>query len=315
MSTLTRPTKENFSTWLTTFPSLFQKSLEASWDRLYDRLKEAQFHRAELETISVLRYATSSGKRLRPLLVALSFFTVKQKREGKEAVVTDREERLLLGLCRALELVHSYSLVHDDLPAMDNDRYRRGQLTVHARFGEAQGILTGDCLLNCAYEELFQLLGEEGDSSWRERLLQAGRDLSHGAGIFGMISGQVMDLYGEEAKLTEKQVRDMVLRKTCALFVAAVSMGADLAGASKEQKACLARFAEKWGMAFQLQDDLLDQEDDDRIHKQTLLSGKSQEEAEEYIRQLNEQALQQITSAFDPTIFQLFMEKLLHRNY
>lgn len=193
--------------------------------------------------IAAMRHGSlNGGKRLRPLLVrqAAGVFGV----PAKAAVAT--------GL--AVELVHCYSLVHDDLPAMDDDDLRRGQPTVHKAYDDATAILAGDALLTHA----FGLLASEAahpDPATRIRLVS---ELAAGAGAGGMVGGQMRDIEGETGFLSERAIAEMQAMKTGALIRAAVRMGALLGGASDEQLAHLTAYAEAAGRAFQLADDILD---------------------------------------------------------
>ena len=193
--------------------------------------------------IAAMRHGSlNGGKRLRPLLLrqAAGVFGIPSK-----ATVT-------AGL--AIELIHCYSLVHDDLPAMDNDDLRRGQPTVHKAYDDATAILAGDALLTHA----FGLLASEAahpDAGVRIRLVA---ELAAGAGAGGMVGGQMRDIEGETSFLSERAIARMQAMKTGALIRAAVRMGAIIGGASDEQLALLTSYAEAAGRAFQLADDILD---------------------------------------------------------
>ena len=193
--------------------------------------------------IAAIRHGTlNGGKRLRPLLVrqAAGVFGV-----PPEATVT-------AGL--AVEMIHCYSLIHDDLPAMDDDDLRRGQPTVHKAYDEATAILAGDALLTHA----FGLLAADeahADPAVRIRLVA---ELATGAGAGGMVGGQMRDIEGETGFLTARAIAQMQAMKTGALIRAAVRMGAILGGASDDQLGHLTTYAEAAGRAFQLADDILD---------------------------------------------------------
>lgn len=193
--------------------------------------------------VAAMRHGTlNGGKRLRPLLVAqaAAIFGV-----GPEATVP-------AGV--AVELVHCYSLVHDDLPAMDNDDLRRGQPTVHKAFDDATAILAGDALLTHA----FALLSGDAahpDPVARIRLVA---ELARGAGTGGMVGGQMRDIDGETSPLSEREISQMQAMKTGALIRAAVRMGAIIGGADSTDLDRLTSFAEAAGRAFQLADDILD---------------------------------------------------------
>lgn len=192
----------------------------------------------------------AGGKRLRPLLMQEVFKLF----SGNGEVVRP--------FMAAMEMIHTYSLVHDDLPAMDNDEYRRGRKTTHVVFGEAMGILAGDALLNYAYEtamEAFSYVCNE-DSAQTGRIINALKVLGRKAGIYGMVGGQVKDV---EATENNEQIDKDMLQfiynlKTGALLEGSMVIGAILAGASDEDIKKTENIASKIGMAFQIQDDILD---------------------------------------------------------
>lgn len=188
-----------------------------------------------------MRYSVlGGGKRLRPVLVMA----------GAEAV-GGKASDVLPAAC-AFELIHTYSLVHDDLPAMDDDDYRRGKLTSHKVYGEAAAILTGDALLTLA----FQLLAESKGAP--ENVLRVIRETAVGAGTFGLIGGQVVDTLSEGIETDEKALLYIHSHKTGALYRISVRAGAILAGARDDQLAALTEYAENLGLAFQIKDDILD---------------------------------------------------------
>ena len=185
------------------------------------------------------------GKRLRPAMVRLLCEHFGGRPEDAELPAV------------AIELVHTYSLVHDDLPCMDDDDLRRGRPTCHVRFDEATAVLAGDALLTAA----FQLCASEPDDA---RAAAFGRILSVASGADGMVGGQVLDLYGDgapivsEAPASPELVRRIHQKKTAALFRGAAELGAAAAGVGGERAALAARFGETLGLAFQATDDLLD---------------------------------------------------------
>lgn len=193
-----------------------------------------------------MRYACfGGGKRVRPVCVFL----------GAEATGNGVPQDEVTSLACAIELVHSYSLVHDDLPAMDNDDYRRGRLTVHRQFGEATAILVGDALLSKAASLL------AADSlRFGARYAQAAAEMTLAAEK--MVRGQVLDLAGMS---TAEEYRNMYALKTGALITAAMRTGALVAGADEAQLALVTECAENTGLAFQLADDLLDDGDEESL--------------------------------------------------
>ena len=156
----------------------------------------------------------------------------------------------------ALEMIHTYSLVHDDLPAMDNDDYRRGRKTTHVVYGEDMGILAGDALLNYAFETACKAFDLEPENSLR--IGRALKILAEKAGIYGMIGGQVVDVRESGHRISGDLLEFIYRLKTSALIESAVMTGAVLAGAADEEIRRMEEIAGKIGLAFQIQDDILD---------------------------------------------------------
>ncbi len=195
--------------------------------------------------LAAMRHGSlNGGKRLRPLLVAET-----------AAAFGRRDEGVLLAAA-ALECVHCYSLVHDDLPAMDDDDLRRGQPTVHKAFDEATAILAGDALLTLA----FDLIADPEVHADPAVRLQLSQELARASGVGGMAGGQMLDLAAEHRQLSEDEIRTLQAMKTGALLRYACRAGAILAGAAPDDVARMTRFGEIIGLAFQLADDLLDLE-------------------------------------------------------
>jgi geranylgeranyl diphosphate synthase type II len=208
-----------------------------------------------------------------------------------------------------MEMIHTYSLVHDDLPAMDDDRYRRGKLTTHEVYGEAMGILAGDALLNLAYETAmtsFQIMEAKLPKSvwldYYQRLIAALQLLAKHSGSEGMIGGQVVDVMNENTALSKEQLDFIYDLKTGALLRASFLIGAILAGASREQLTKIDRIAYNVGLAFQIQDDILDvtstQEvlgkpihSDEKNHKVTYVTLYGLNQSKEMVRTLSFEAL------------------------
>ncbi len=191
----------------------------------------------------------AGGKRLRPILCIAACESVGGRGEDS------------LPACCALEMVHTYSLIHDDLPAMDDDRLRRGRPTCHVVFGEATAILAGDALLTKA----FGLLADHALSQPPEKQsiwLRTIRHLARAAGCRGMIEGQMQDIHSEGRRLKMEQLERLHRLKTGALIRAAVSMGAEIGMATRQEFVALNTYAEKVGLAFQVQDDILNIEGD-----------------------------------------------------
>ena len=190
----------------------------------------------------------AGGKRIRPVLLLATV----------EALGQDASP--YTGLACALECIHTYSLIHDDLPAMDNDDYRRGKLTNHKVFGDGMAVLAGDALLTLAFE----VIGRQEHTD-PATLLRTVQEISTAAGMNGMVGGQAIDLESEGHRIPMETLRKMHMGKTGALFRAALRSGAILAGASEKQLAALTAYAEGFGLAFQITDDILDVTGDEAL--------------------------------------------------
>lgn len=185
---------------------------------------------------------TVGGKRLRPMLMQETF-----RLFGGEGDVIEP-------FMAAQEMIHTYSLVHDDLPAMDNDEYRRGKKTTWVAYGEDMAVLAGDGLLNYAFETALKSFGKADALKVAEAL----KILAGKAGIYGMIGGQVVDVMSEEKKIDMETLLFIHRNKTSALIQSSMMIGAVLAGASKEDVEKIEKIGEDIGLAFQIQDDILD---------------------------------------------------------
>ncbi len=192
--------------------------------------------------VEAMRYSlTAPGKRLRPLFVLAA------------AEACGGRPHELVRFAAGIEMIHAYSLIHDDLPAMDDDELRRGRPTNHVVFGEAMAILAGDALLTEAFAAMLEPLEDPIVQ------LEVVADVARAAGYRGMVGGQAADLLAEGTEASEDVVRSIHTRKTGALLAAAVRAGARLGGASDEELEALERFAEHFGLAFQIADDLKDE--------------------------------------------------------
>ena len=193
----------------------------------------------------------AGGKRLRPLLMEECFVLFGG----------DPDDPLLHAFMAAIEMIHTYSLVHDDLPAMDDDAVRRGLPTTHIRYGEAFGVLAGDALLNLAYETPLAAMEAETDPERIRRSVAALSVLAEKAGIYGMVGGQCLDVYAEKTEGFETKEEELLFiyeNKTAALLEASMMVGGILAGAGKEEVSRLEQIAGYVGLAFQIRDDILD---------------------------------------------------------
>lgn len=192
-----------------------------------------------------MRYSIfAGGKRLRPVLTLAA------------AEAVGGESELLMPAACAMELIHTYSLIHDDLPAMDNDDYRRGKPTSHKEYGEAIAILAGDALLTLAFELLARVA--DGGVVPPERVVRVVAEVARGAGTKGLIGGQVVDTLSAGDVSDPATLEYIHRHKTGALYQVAVRSGAILAGAGEKQLAALTTYAEHLGLAFQIVDDILD---------------------------------------------------------
>lgn len=204
--------------------------------------EESGYQKTVFEAVNYSLLA--GGKRLRPMFLYEAY-----------QMFGGRDEKAVRPFMMALEMIHTYSLVHDDLPAMDNDEYRRGKLTTHKKFGEAMGILSGDALLNGAFETAFLAFDSETEAAQIGRALKI---LGHKAGMYGMVGGQVVDVEKDGCFMDEDMLYFVHKNKTSALIEAALMAGAVLAGADERQAAVMEQCGTDIGLAFQIQDDILD---------------------------------------------------------
>lgn len=203
---------------------------------------------ADNSATQAMKYSLlSGGKRIRPILL-LEFYALCGGMGGSA-----------LNFAAALEMIHTYSLIHDDLPCMDNDDMRRGRPSCHKAFGEDTALLAGDALLTLAFKT-----AAETDGIPSDRVLKAIAVLAENAGISGMVGGQVEDLAFEKSGATIEQLRGMYLKKTSCLLSAGAVCGSILAGADEEELKYAAEYAEKLGLAFQIIDDILDCTSDEK---------------------------------------------------
>ena len=269
------------------FKEEYQKRIESIEDILQKYLPVQQGDQKII--MEAMEYSLmAGGKRLRPMLMRESF----ELFGGKGKVIEP--------FMAAIEMIHTYSLVHDDLPAMDNDDYRRGRKTTHVVYGEDMGILAGDALLNYAFETACSAFELEPEKS-----LMIGRALkilADKAGIYGMIGGQVVDVKESGHKITSDMLDFIYRLKTGALIEASVMIGAVLAGASDEEILKIEEIAGKVGMAFQIQDDILDVtsttemlgkpiHSDEKNEKTTYVTLRGIEESRKEVKRLTSEAL------------------------
>lgn len=253
--------------------------------------KEEGYQKTIMEAMNYSVLA--GGKRLRPMLMQETYRLFGGRSEVIEPFMA------------AIEMIHTYSLVHDDLPAMDNDEYRRGKKTTHAVYGEAMGILAGDALLNYAYETAARAFAMEPGNPG---VCQAFQILTAKAGIYGMVGGQTVDVESEGKPGMTKEKLDFIYRlKTSALIEGAMLTGAVLAGATQGEQKIIEQTAGEVGLAFQIQDDILDVTStmevlgkpigsDEKNHKITYVTYEGIEKAKADVASLSEQAIARMDS-------------------
>ena len=265
--------------------------LKAEWEKRRALVEEGLVRELRTDEAFDARLAesmeyslTAGGKRLRPILLMAA-----------ADAAGGRGEDYLTSAC-AVEMIHTYSLIHDDLSAMDDDDYRRGKLTNHKVYGAGLATLAGDALLTMAFELLARQQGVPA-----ETMLRVVREISEAAGANGMVGGQALDLASEGKRIDMDTLRRMHMAKTGALFRASVRSGAILGGADEAQLAALTEYAEAFGLAFQITDDILDVTgdaaaigkpvgSDERNHKSTYVTLTSLEEAKRLAREAADRA-------------------------
>lgn len=255
----------------------------------------------------------SGGKRLRPILMEETYHMF----GGSSAVIEP--------FMAAIEMIHTYSLVHDDLPAMDNDEYRRGKKTTHAVYGEAMGILAGDALLNLAYETAAKAFDMEVADT---RVARAFAVLAKKAGVYGMVGGQVVDVESEKSddcSITREKLDFIYRLKTGALIESSMMIGAILAGASSDEVSRVEQIAAKLGLAFQIQDDVLDITStlevlgkpvgsDEKNNKATYVTFEGLDKAVSDVERISKEAEEQLDDlGYDDAFLKELFEYLIHR--
>ena len=257
--------------------------------------------------LEAMRYSLlAGGKRLRPVLTM----------EFCRAAGGRWQDAVPFGC--ALEMIHTYSLIHDDLPCMDNDDYRRGRLTNHKVYGEAQAVLAGDGLLTAAFSTA------AGADAPAETVVEIVRTLSRCAGELGMVGGQVLDMEGEGKTLTPQGLLEIHSRKTGALIVAACTMGVIAAGGSAAQREAATRYADALGLAFQIRDDMLDAVGDAKklgkaVHmdgnKSTFVTLYGLERCEAFLQEETEKALSALSAFENPSFLMELTRRLASRDH
>lgn len=271
--------------------------------------EEDGFHRTLLEAVNYSMLV--GGKKLRPLLMQQTY------------VMFGGKSKVIRPFMAAIEMIHTHSLIHDDLPAMDNDEYRRGKKTTHVVYGEAMAILAGDALLNLAYETASRAFAMEPDNPAVGRAFAV---LASKTGIDGMIGGQSVDVEYVDRPLTQEQLYFIYKMKTGALIEASMMVGAILAGASQEEVEKIEQIARSVGLAFQIQDDILDvtgdQEtlgkatgSDDKNKKTTYVTVKGLEKAQEDVEEYSKAAIGMLDELpYENEFLRELILNLIHRN-
>ena len=255
----------------------------------------------------------AGGKRLRPMLMQETFR------------LFGGSGKLVKPFMAGMEMIHTHSLIHDDLPALDNDDYRRGRLTTHKVYGEAMGILSGVALLNYAYETMLQAFAMAETLQQKEAVIDALQVMAEKTGIHGMLGGQSVDVEND-GKAMEKDMLDYIYEnKTAALIEASMMTGAILAGADAEQVSVIEQAAKRIGLAFQIQDDILDVtstdeelgkpvHSDEKNHKVTYVTLFGTEKAAAQVAGLSAEAVELLESLNKNNEFlYLLVEKLVNR--
>ena len=252
----------------------------------------------------------AGGKRLRPMLMIETYKLFAGSSKSIEPFAA------------AIEMIHTYSLVHDDLPAMDNDEYRRGKKTTHSVYGEAMGILAGDALLNYAYETAATAFSLDTDHVADAKAFQI---LTKKAGVYGMVGGQTVDVESEGQEISRDKLDFIYRLKTGALIEASMLIGAVLAKAIEEEQQIIEKVAGEVGLAFQIQDDILDVTStlevlgkpigsDEKNHKATYVAFEGIEKAKEEVERLSVDAMDQISSLSEKNPFLIeLLRYLIHR--
>lgn len=263
-------------------------------DGMSDKVRDAMVYAVE-----------AGGKRVRPTLMYLTYKGFSEKLADKS--LRKKHDKAIESFIAAIEMIHTYSLIHDDLPALDNDSMRRGKPTVHTAFGEDIAILAGDGLLNYAYETAAKsFIVSPGDTDLEKALLI----LASKPGLYGMLGGQTLDVVLTGTEPTKEQLSYIYSNKTAALLECAVTIGATLAGISGDNLDKLQNAAYYVGMAFQVQDDILDVtgdkdvlgkdvSQDEKNGKVTFVTIYGLEKAAEYVRQASELAIGLIDEAYN----------------
>lgn len=248
----------------------------------------------------------TGGKRLRPILLLKSF------------EMFNKNHKNAIPFALAIEMIHTYSLIHDDLPAMDDDDFRRGKLTNHKVYGEAMAILAGDGLLNLAFETMLHHTLENSTTIEEyKKNIRAMEEIAKYSGIYGMVGGQVVDLMSNDIQMDEEKLLFMYENKTAALIQASLVSGAILGGATDLEIENIREYGYNLGLAYQIKDDILDEKEDREVGKLTYATYLGLKAAEEEINRLSQKATKYLMELRnrDTKFFEELTEFLIHRSY
>ncbi len=294
----------------------FNEELKVKVDMINNIIKEylPKEEGMQQRVIEAANYSVEAGgKRIRPLIMLETY-----------RLFGGKDEKIVYPFMCALECIHSYSLVHDDLPAMDNDDYRRGKLTTHKKYGEDFGVLAGDALLNYAYELMFNSMLTIDNPDLLKNCVKTAQVIAKKAGIYGMVGGQSLDVWLTDKPMNESELEFIFNLKTGALIEGAFMAGAILAGADNSAISDIERAGNMVGVAFQIQDDILDvtstQEmlgkpvfSDEKNNKTTYVTLYGMDKAKEDVRTLSENGIDIIKKYGDNDFLVSLVLKLINR--
>ena len=294
----------------------FNEELKVKVDMINNIIKEylPKEEGMQQRVIEAANYSVEAGgKRIRPLIMLETY-----------RLFGGKDEKIVYPFMCALECIHSYSLVHDDLPAMDNDDYRRGKLTTHKKYGEDFGVLAGDALLNYAYELMFNSMLTIDNPDLLKNCVKTAQVIAKKAGIYGMVGGQSLDVWLTDKPMNESELEFIFNLKTGALIEGAFMAGAILAGADNSAILDIERAGNMVGVAFQIQDEILDvtstQEmlgkpvfSDEKNNKTTYVTLYGMDKAKEDVRTLSENGIDIIKKYGDNDFLVSLVLKLINR--
>ncbi len=284
------------------------RELKCYMDLIDDYLKTSMDHKNSYQKkiYEAMEYSLfTGGKRLRPIIALKAY------------EIFDANLEKILPFAAAIEMIHTYSLIHDDLPSMDDDDFRRGKPTNHKVFGEAMAILTGDGLLNLAFETMLNYTINNSHSIDEYKCyVRAMEEISIYSGTNGMIGGQVLDVLGGFENMDELKLIYMYRTKTAGLIQASLVSGAIIGGANDEYIEKLRKFGLNLGLAYQIKDDILDYAEDESINKMTYLKYFDLNTCKEEVKILSKKAMDILDSfnGIDIDFFKDLTKFLINRN-